>query len=143
MQIIIIVCVLHFCWRNSSHVFCTSLQVARIVYNRYCTLLCSFTEDFHCQFSEYAPNRTQRIPYSKTLITSVFSVLLSGTQTPSTEFVSEYEKEFYHLGASFEIFKVSLAALTSLLIIEIQWNGLLRAKIKIKILSGTQTPCTE
>ena len=47
------------------------------------------------------PNPTQRRTYSKTFITSVFSVVLSGAQTPSTEYKSEYEyeKKFYNLGA--------------------------------------------
>ena len=39
------------------------------------------------------PNPTQRRTYSKTFITSVFSVVLSGAQTPSTEYKSEYEYE--------------------------------------------------
>ena len=38
-------------------------------------------------------NPTQRGTYSKTFITSVFSVVLSGAQTPSTEYESEYEYE--------------------------------------------------
>ena len=37
------------------------------------------------------PNQTQRRTYSKTFITSVFSVVLSGAQIPSTEYESEYE----------------------------------------------------
>ena len=46
------------------------------------------------------PNPTQRRTYSKTFITSVFSVVLSGAQTPSTEYKSEceYEKSFITLG---------------------------------------------
>ena len=46
------------------------------------------------------PNQTQRRTYFKTFITSVFSVVLSGAQTPSTEYKSEYEyeKSFITLG---------------------------------------------
>ena len=46
------------------------------------------------------PNPTQRRTYSKTFITSVFSVVLSGAQIPSTEYESEYEykKSFITLG---------------------------------------------
>ena len=46
------------------------------------------------------PNQTRRRTYSKTFISSVFSVVLSGAQTPSTEYKSEYEyeKSFITLG---------------------------------------------
>ena len=49
------------------------------------------------------PNPTQRRTYSKTLITSVFSIVLSGAQTPCTEYKSEYEyeKSFITLGPDF------------------------------------------
>ena len=51
-------------------------------------------------FGVRTPNPTQRRTHSKTFITSVFSVVLSGAQIPSTEYESEYEykKSFITLG---------------------------------------------
>ena len=51
-------------------------------------------------FGVRTPNPTQRRTYSKTFITSVFSVVLNGAQIPSTEYESEYEykKSFITLG---------------------------------------------
>ena len=54
------------------------------------------------------PNPTQHRKYSKIYIISVFSVVLSGAQTASTKYESEYdyEKKFFNLGPTWQFFEL-------------------------------------